>query len=100
MPLQIEQLIQQPGKFAGIPKIKEAIEESQGGKPNSVFMSDFLKDNFAIRTRKVGAQEQFFLLKNWMPATDILELLAPVDLAGEMLTQILKARANWATTYN
>lgn len=100
VPIEIEKLIQQPGKFAGIPKIKEAIEESQGGKPNSVFMSDFLKDNFAIRTRKVGAQEQFFLLKNWLPATDILEILAPIDLAGEMLTPILKAPVQWAANYN
>ena len=100
MPLQIEQLIQQPGKFAGIPKIREAIEESQGGRPNSVFMSDFLKEGFAIRTRKNGTQEEFFLLRNWLPATDILELLRPIDLTGQMVSPVLKAPIQWRANYD
>ena len=100
IPLQIEAIATRPLRAALIPKAKDAFEEASGGKPNTIFMSDFLKDSFAIRTRKNGAQQEFFLLRNWLPTADILELLSPIDLATQMTTPILKAPAQWISNYN
>ena len=105
MPLQIDKLIQQPAKFANIPKIREAIEESQGGRPNSVFLNDYMKEGFlnkgfGIRIRRGAAQDEYFLLRNWLPAVDMLELLQPLDFTGQMVSPILKSPAQWLSNYN
>ena len=96
MPLQLEMLAMQPGKFAGVAKLKDVVEAQWGGpEPDDQFQADWFKNAFNIRVRyneEAGTYEYFFL-DSWLPAADISKLLnvgAFRDMAVSMLTPAAK----------
>ena len=81
MLLSFEQLAQQPGKYAGIPKVKHAIEGlSAEGAPPETYLPEWLAEGYAVRMPwgEPGAPE-YFSLQNWLPAMQVAELFEDID---------------------
>jgi hypothetical protein len=96
IPLQLEHLIREPGKFAGLEKVVRAVEKLSMGdtKPaNEKYLSDYIKNNTAMR---VGYNPEtktynYFLLGNWLPAYQALDFLAqPLENIMAMATPLIK----------
>jgi len=105
IPLQIENLIKQPGKFAALGKAKEAIETEAGVPATEKYLPEWIKGRAPIRIRKnPKGQYEYFLLENWLPAADIDKILKPGKTFGEMFTPIIKTPyeffRNWSTYFN
>ena len=79
MLLSVEQLVKQPGKYAGIPKVKHAIEGLSEGPPEG-YMPEWLAEGYAVRMPwgEPGAP-QYFSLQNWLPAMQVAELFEDID---------------------
>jgi hypothetical protein len=80
IPLQLEALLTQPGKFATVPKAIDAVQ-SGVEKPNEKYLGDYIKDNVGVRVGKDGkGNTMYFLLGNWLPAAQAIDFLSqPVD---------------------
>ena len=79
MLLSVEQLGKQPGKYAGIAKVKHGIEElTAGGSPTEEFMPEWLAEGYPVRIAG-GEKPTYFNLQNWLPAMQIAELFEDID---------------------
>lgn len=92
IPLQLENAVTQPGKFATIPKTTEAIE-SQVEKPNEKYLGDYIRDNVGVR---VGTDKEgntlYFLMGNWLPAAQAVDFLSqPTENFVMMVSPFFKA---------
>lgn len=96
VPLQLEQLMRQPAKFAGLEKVVRAVEEIGMGDSNPAnekYLSDYIKSNTAMRVRynKDDRSYQYLLLGKWLPAYQAMDFVnQPADNMLQMLTPILK----------
>ena len=92
IPLQLEALATQPGKFAGTYKVQNAVEANAGPAPDERFLSSYIKDNVPvrIRTNKDGSTE-YFLLGSWLPSAQMLDFLSQSqDSFIGMMTPFIK----------
>ena len=92
IPLQLEQLIVQPEKYAAIPKIIQAIESKTPAPKSEKYLSQYIKENIPVRigTDKKG-NTQYFLMGNWLPAAQAVDVLSqPIDNMIQMLTPFVK----------
>ena len=92
IPLQIENLIVQPEKFAAIPKVIEQIEAGVDDPKTDKYMSEYITENIPVkvRTNEKGNTE-YFLLGNWLPAASAIDVLSnPIDTLISMTTPLLK----------
>jgi hypothetical protein len=79
MLLSIEQLAKQPGKYAGIAKVKHGIEElTAAGSPTEEFLPEWLAEGYPVRIAG-GETPTYFSLQNWLPAMQIAELFEDID---------------------
>lgn len=91
IPLQLEQLVKQPGKFATIFKAQKEIEAGVE-QPDEKYLGAYIRDNIPvrIRTNKSGDTE-YFLLGNWLPAAQAINFLGqPFDNIVKMVTPLAK----------
>jgi len=97
IPLQLENLVKQPQKFARIGKVKNVIEEEMGTAEVPIrFPSEFIKDSATIKLRNTRKGVDLFVLDNWLPATDIVRLAKPMDTMINMMSPFIKAPIeNW-----
>ena len=98
IPLQLENLFTQPGKFATIPKTAEAIE-STVPQPNEKFLGDYIKDNVGIRVGEDSeGNTMYFLLGNWLPAAQAIDFLSqPIENFVMSISPFLKTPVElWA----
>ena len=92
IPLQLEQLVAQPEKFAALPKVIQAIEERTPSPESEKYLSQYIKDNIPVRigTDSKG-NTQYFLLGNWLPSAQAIDVLSqPLDNIIQMGTPLLK----------
>ena len=79
MLLSVEQLAKQPGKYAGIAKVKHGVEElTAAGSPTEEFMPEWLAEGYPVRIAG-GETPTYFSLQNWLPAMQIAELFEDID---------------------
>jgi hypothetical protein len=96
LPLQLEQLVKQPGKYADIEKFVQAFENIGMGdspQPNEKYISDYIKNNTAMRINYNPKDQSYnyFLLGNWMPSYQAMDFISqPTQNLLGMLTPILK----------
>jgi hypothetical protein len=96
LPLQVQQMILQPGKFAALGKtIKETEREFGGPAPNSRILPEWLNDNLGVRFRynKEKRTYEYFLLRSWVPAADVQALFTPGQSFLSMLSPTLRVPA-------
>ena len=92
IPLQLEQLVAQPEKYAAIPKVIQSIESGVPDPKSEKYLSQYIKDNIPV---KIGTDSkgntQYFLLGNWLPAAQAIDVLSqPLDNIIQMTTPFLK----------
>ena len=99
IPLQLENLVKQPAKYAAIEKGKRAIEGDEKGIPRHE-LPEFIKKQFAIRTKRDAqtGEETYFLLGGWLPAADIERM----DMASifNMLHPLVKTPIEQTVNYS
>jgi len=79
MLLSFEQLGKQPGKYAGIAKVKHGIEElTAQGSPSEEFLPEWLAEGYPVRIAG-GDVPTYFSLQNWLPAMQVAELFEDID---------------------
>jgi len=76
IPLQLEHLVKQPAKFAGVVKTANAVS-AQVERPNEKYLGDYVKNNIGVR---VGTDEKgnthYFLMGQWLPAAQAIDFLS------------------------
>ena len=96
IPLQLENLISQPGKYAGLEKTVKAIEQIGMGDTRPVdekYLSDYIKNNTAMKIKYDDKEKTYyyFLLGNWMPSYQAMDFLSqPLENLMQMLTPLVK----------
>jgi hypothetical protein len=92
IPLQIEQMIAQPAKYALIPKVIQMIESNVPNPNTEKYMSKYLTENLPVRYKKNDKGEyEYFMLGNWLPAAQAVDFLSqPLDNIIGMVTPLVK----------
>lgn len=92
IPLQLENLIIQPEKFAAVPKVIKEIEAHTPEPKTEKYMSEYITENIPVRIRtdKEGHTE-YFLLGWWLPSASAIDFLSqPLESIIQMTTPLLK----------
>jgi hypothetical protein len=107
LPLQVQQMILRPGKFAALGKTKAAVEREFGGPaPSDRVLPEWLNDQLGVRFRynKKNGTYEYFLWRSWIPAADVQALFSPVQSFTSMLSPALRVPMeqlfNRSTLYN
>jgi len=90
IPLQIQEFINNPGKFSKLATMKKDVE-SDVPVPNEQYLSDYIKGNGPIRMRQDADGTKYFLAGAWVPAVQALQFLSnPKQSALGMITPTVK----------
>ena len=92
IPLQLENLIYQPEKYAALPKIIQQIESGSPEPKTEKYMNNYLKENIPIRIRQSEkGHSEYFMLGNWLPAAQAIDFLSqPLENIIYMVTPLAK----------
>ncbi len=92
LPLQLEQLLVQPEKYAAIPKIIKEIEAGVASPETEKYMSEYISENIPVRIRtNPKGHAEYFLLGWWLPFASAIDLISqPIDNMINMTTPLLK----------
>jgi len=92
LPLQLENLIIQPEKFALVPKVIERIEAGVAEPKDEKYMNAYITDNVPVRIRTdEKGNTEYFLLGNWLPFAQAIDLLSnPFQNIVNMVTPLAK----------
>jgi hypothetical protein len=90
LPLQIEHLIQRPGRYSILDKASHEIQTPD--KPMEKYLPQWMLENYPqrIRFNKKSGDYEYFLLSSWLPAADIVKVFNIKDTAASMLTPLPK----------
>ena len=90
IPLQLENIVRQPGKGLLIPKLKEETWAAVD-RPDKKYIPEWLKKRQPMFiSKKASGEFSYFPLESWVPFADITKLDRPFDLIGEMLSPAIK----------
>ena len=92
LPLQIENLVAQPAKYAMVPKAIEQIESGSPEPATEKYMSDYIKNNIPVRIRQdKDGNYEYFMLGNWLPSASAIDFLSqPIENSINMVSPIVK----------
>jgi hypothetical protein len=104
IPLQLKELIHQPGQFAAIGKAKTEVEQSAGTKDvNESFMPEFMRDEFPILYSKLDEPNQYkaMMLGTWLPALEGIDAVThPVKKIGSSINPFFKEAIQQALNHD
>ncbi|HPQ42939.1 MAG TPA: hypothetical protein PKZ42_01830 [Syntrophales bacterium] len=91
IPLQLENIITQPAKYALPHKIIKEIE-SGVEQPNEKYMSPYIQENIPVRIRTdKNGNTEYFLLGMWLPYASAIDFLSqPFENIIKMVTPLFK----------
>jgi hypothetical protein len=91
LPLQIQQFVENPGKFSKIATTKKDFEQGVA-QPNEKYMSDYIKSNAPVRVKTdENGNTMYFLLGQWLPAASAINFLSqPLDNTLGMVSPLAK----------
>lgn len=91
LPLQLHYLVRTPWKYGAPFKLKHEIEKTSP-QPDEHYMSEFMKENFPTRIRYDAKNKryEYFLMKSWLPAADLLNLFHMHEVVAQSLAPIPK----------
>ena len=104
LPLQFEQMIKQPQKFAQVERVVQAAESlgMRGAPPaNEKYISDYIRSNTAMKVNynEKDKSYNYFLLGAWLPGYQAQDfLMQPLDNLLAMVSPLVKAPAE--TVFN
>ena len=92
IPLQLEQLVLQPEKFAAVPKILKEWESKTPDPKTEKYMSEYITENVPVKIRKNDkGNVEYFLIGNWLPSASAVDFLSqPFDNIVNMATPAVK----------
>jgi hypothetical protein len=99
VPLQVQMLLQRPGKFTALGKAINTIQTQAGGEaPPSAIVPKWLNENLGLRYQydKKTGQYEYWLLGSWLPAADLMRMFHPAELVKDMASPFLKTPAEQA----
>jgi hypothetical protein len=98
--LQIEQLFEQPGKFAGIEKFKTALESlSESDAPDETYLPEYFAKLYAMRTPIKDEDGNYLYLNPNLAFQDINKINDMVDMLSA-INPMLKTPIEMATNFN
>lgn len=104
IPLQVSMLIQNPGKFTPIAKVKRAVEVSQQDKPmDENLLPPWMQEGYTLFFGEDGkGMQRFFNLEGFLPAIDLTKIGSldraaelPFELASPLLKTPVELIANY-----
>jgi len=102
VPLQVSSLIQNPAKFAGLQKVKQAWEANAEGQPiDEKYLPEWLKEAYPmyLGTTKDGLS-QYFKMQGFIPAVDLNVLANTLETSMNMLTPLVKLPIEMVSGYS
>jgi len=102
IPLQVAMLIEKPGKFSSLWKVKHAIESSVTGEPlDERLLPDWLKDGYNVFVgQQPGGMANYIRLEGFLPSVDISRIGRPGEETLGMLSPFIKTPVELMTNYN
>lgn len=106
IPLQLEQMIKNPGKYKAVDTLRMNVENTNRSPedPNEYVLHDWMLTNYPTRIRwkeisnpetgKTHKMPEYFMLGGWLPAADVWKLgSTPGQLIVDNITPMIKV---WA----
>lgn len=92
IPVQVENLLLQPAKYAEIPKAIQAIESGVPEPESEKYMSEYISENIPVRIRRTeDGNTEYFLLGNWLPSAQAVDFLSrPLENIVNMVSPLIK----------
>jgi hypothetical protein len=98
--LQVEQLFEQPGKFAGIEKFKTALESlSESDAPDETYLPEYFQKLYAMRTPVKDEDGNYLYLNPNLAFQDINKINDMVDMLSA-INPMIKSPIEMATNFN
>ncbi|MCL6612718.1 MAG: H-NS histone family protein [Peptococcaceae bacterium] len=96
IPLELEALFTQPGKFSLPAKAMADVErhkEDRHGRPDEAFMGDWLKEGLPVYYGIKDGKGLYAMMKYWFPGADVQQAAQPFEWAMESLSPFIKMPA-------
>jgi len=94
VPLQLQMMVEKPGKYQPIGDIINTFENNVPGKASSdedQLIANWMMENSAVKVRRdEKGNPEYFLLGGWLPAADIDKLTGPVNELKSQLSPLAK----------
>lgn len=104
IPLQIEQLVTNPGKFSQVAKAKQNIEKNVSGTPLDwkVLQSQkkYIAESFPIFLGEKEGEAKYLRASSWLPSAQLEDLSNPISTAMQMVTPVAKTAYDLYANYN
>ena len=102
VPLQLQMFVERPGTFANLTQFTQSVSELYGADDSDKYMSDWMKDNWPVHLSKneETGDHNYFFMKSWLPAADIIRLEHPVNEIMSMLNPIPKELLQQVINYD
>jgi len=97
MPLHMRMFVENPSHYVRIEKMRKGITALAGGKLPEDFSPEYIQEGYAVGIGGGPNKRNYFLLKNWLPEADLLDLtsldnmlhkglnlLHPIKVVGEI----------------
>lgn len=101
LPLQVQQLIQQPGKVATVQKVRQNIEKNVSGeKLDERFLPDYIKDSVPVFLGGDKDTTSYLRLSGYLPTAQLSDLMRPLEATKNLITPLAKTPLELSANYS